>query len=282
MAAKNMAKKGGLSPKDTRMVLFLLGVVLVACAYFFVFRGNVSKAEEKNTSNAELQKTLDELIDLESKKAATEEDTKLKQAEMREIINQFPSELTQEKVISIVDDMEEKTGVRFPSISMEMNVQFFPDPAVMAAEQAAQEQAAQEQAEGEAPAEGETPAEGEAVLEETKIPDDIITTDGLLGYVSIITLGYTGDYSNIKKMINYINNHEDKMRIDSINFGFDNSSGELSGTVIISMYSMYGNGKEYVAPKIKNVSIEIETLFSDSPEKEGNDGKKNKKNESAE
>lgn len=277
MAAKKEARKGGLSPKDTRMVLFLLGAVLVACAYFFVFRGNTSKAEEIKTSNTELQNTLDELISLESQKEATEEDTRLKQEEMREIINQFPSELTQEKVISIIDDMEKKTKVRFPSISMEMNMQFFPDPAAVAAEQAAAEQAAAEQAEGETPAEGEASAEGEPVLEETKIPDDIITTDGLIGYVSTISIGYTGKYNDIKKMINYINKSEDKMRIDRINFGFDNSTGELSGTVDISMYSMYGNGKEYVAPNIKNVATKIESLFSDSPDK-GENGKKNNNN----
>lgn len=277
--AKNNARQFGLSPKDTRMVLFLLGAVLVACSYFFVFRGNITKAEELKTTNEGLQATLDELLDLERRKDATEEETRVMQEEIKTIVNQFPSELTQEKVVAIIDDMEKKTEIRVPSISMDMNMQFFPDPLLVAAEQAAAEQAAEEQAEGETPAQGEE-AGSESGLQETKMPDDLITSDSLIGYVSTVTIGYTGNYSNIKKMINYINKYDDKMRIDNLNLGFDTSTGELAGTLQISMYSMYGNGKEYVAPKVKE-PIELEALFSDSAvDEEGGSKKNNKKNNS--
>lgn len=288
MAAKTgNAKKGGLSPKDTRMVLFLLGIVLVVCAYFFVFRSNSSKAAEINEENESLQLTLDELIDLENGSAATEEETRVMQDEIKEIINQFPSELRQEKVIAIVDDMEKKTKVRIPSISMEMNMPFFTpaaDAEAAAAEAAAADAAADAAAEegesGEAPAEGE--ASGEGGLTETKIPDDIITADRLMGYQSNISVAYSGKYSDVKNLIDYINNNEDKMRINSMNFGFDSSTGELAGSVDISMYSMYGNGKEYVEPKIKDVKIKLDSLFSESAVTEDGNGKKKNNNNAAE
>lgn len=284
MAAKTgNAKKGGLSPKDTRMVLFLLGIVLVVCAYFFVFRSNSSKTAEINEENESLQLTLDELVQLENGSEATKEETKAMQDEIKEIINQFPSELRQEKVIAIVDDMEEKTEVRVPSISMEMNMPFFTpaaDAEAAAAEAAAADAAAEEGEGAEAPAEGEASAEGGVT--ETKIPDDIITADRLMGYRSDVSIAYSGKYSDVKDLIDYINNSEDKMRINSMNFGFDSATGNLAGTVNISMYSLYGNGKEYVEPKVKNVKIKIDSLFSESAVTEDGDGKKKNNNNAAE
>lgn len=259
MASKK-GKTGGLSPKDLSMVLVLLGLVLIACSYFFIFRSNSSKRTELKASNDELQATLDSLVQMENNKAQTEEDTELKKQAINDILVQFPSGMTEEKVIDIIDDMEKETKVVVSNIGFSMDEQYFPDAAAVAAAAAA-EQAAAEAAAAEEGAEGEggeaAPAE-EAAPVEVPLEEGEVNVANLTGYKAKISLSYTSDYEQLQKMIDYINNHEDKMRIESISAAYDTTTGGLSGSLIINMYSIDGNiTNEYVAPEIKNERVGV-------------------------
>lgn len=256
MAGK--AKKGGLSPKDLRMVLVLLGFVAIGCAYFFVFRSNSAKADEIKAQNAELQTTLDGLIAMENNRAVTEADTADKNAKVEDMLKNFPNEMTEEKMLSIVTEMEKKTEVVVPSVAFSVNQQFFPDAAMIAAQQQAELEAANnEGAEGTEGTEGtEAPAPAEPV-----IPEGMVDVSSMTGYDSTISISYQASYEQVKDVIRFINNYDDKMRIKSFSMVYNEEGGDIKGNMLVSMYSVAGNTKEYVQPVVKDVKVGIDALF---------------------
>lgn len=269
MAGK--AKKGGLSPRDLRMVLVLLGFVAIGCAYFFVFRSNSAKADEIKAQNVELQTTLDGLVAMENNRAVTEADTADKNAKVEDMLKNFPNEMTEEKMLSIVTEMEKKTKAVVPSVAFSLNQQFFPDAAMIAAQQQAELEAAGE-GEGTEGAEG-TEGTEEAAPAEPVIPEGMVDVSSMTGYDSTISISYQASYEQVKDMIQFINNYDDKMRIKSFSMTYNEGDGDIKGNMLISMYSVAGNTKEYVAPVVKDVKVGIDALFRVTEpveEKEGN------------
>ena len=127
MAKKKEATPGGLSARDKRTLLIVLGLVIVVCAYFFIFKSNSDEAATLEESNAGMQTTLDELMAMDANRATTEADTAEKNGKIAEIAANFPSEITEEKMIEIIDDMEKETKVVVSSIGFKMNDIFYPD-----------------------------------------------------------------------------------------------------------------------------------------------------------
>lgn len=271
MAGK--VKKSGLSPRDLRMVLVLLGLVAIACAYFFVFRSNSNKADEIKAQNVGLQTTLDGLITMENNRAVTEADTADKNAKVDDLLKNFPNEMTEEKMLSIVTEMEKKTKAVVPSVAFSLNQQFFPDAAMIAAQQQAELEAANN--EGTEGAEGTEGTEGteDAAPPEPVIPEGMVDVANMTGYDSTISISYQASYEQVKDMIQFINNYDDKMRIKSFSMVYNEEGGDIKGNMLVSMYSVAGNTKEYVAPVVKDVKVGIDALFRVTEpveEKEGN------------
>lgn len=261
MAAKK-SSSGGLSARDKMILIIVLGLVIVGCAYFFIFRSNIADAEEIETTNAGLETELASLQAMDANRQATEEDTAAKKAMIQEMLNAFPSEVTEEKVIEIIKDMEDKTKVVVSSIGFNMNQQFYPDPAAVAAAEAATEGG--EGTEGTATTET-APAEG---------GEFVLNVDNLIGYKHDITLSFVGSYDQVRDMIDYINEASDKMRFNTIALAYNTTDGNLNGSMALSMYAIYGNGKEYVEPSIKNVKLKVDSIFGnqiDEVKKEKND-----------
>ena len=89
-----------------------------------------------------------------------------------------------------------------------------------------------------------------------------LNTDGpYTGYRMNVNLTYETTYSGIKHVIDMINKHKDKVRIQTISAAFDNSTGALSGSMALSFYAIGGNGKKYTAPSIKGIPLGLDNIF---------------------
>lgn len=264
MAAKK-SSGGGLSARDKMILIIVLGLVIVGCVYFFIFRSNIADAEEIEATNAGLETELASLQSMDANRQATEEDTAAKKAMIQEMLNAFPSEVTEEKVIEIIKDMEDKTKVVVSAIGFDMNQQFYPDPAAVAAAEAATAEGGEAATTETAPVTETAPAEG---------GEFVLNVDNLIGYKHDITLSFVGTYDQVRDMIDYINEASDKMRFNTIALAYNTTDGNLNGSMALSMYAIYGNGKEYVEPSIKNVKLKVDSIFGnqiDEVKKEKND-----------
>lgn len=267
MAAKK-SSSGGLSARDKMVLIIVLGLVVVGCAYFFLFSSNVQDAEAIETKNTELEAELASLQTMDANRGATEEDTAAKKAMIEEMLSAFPSEVTEEKVIDIIKKMEDETGVVVSSIGFNMDQQFYPDPSAAAAAAAAAAAEGTEAADQTADATAETaPASGE---------EFVLNVDNLIGYRHDITMSFVGTYDQVRDMIDYINEASDKMRFGTLSLSYNTTDGNLNGSVSVAMYAISGNGKEYVAPTIKNVKLKVNSIFGNATDE--NAGKKKSEN----
>lgn len=83
----------------------------------------------------------------------------------------------------------------------------------------------------------------------------------LIGYKTTVTISYSSTYEGLKTCINYIHSRNDRMNIPSFNAAFDNTTGNLSGTMTIDMYALIGTGRLFEAAIIEGVPIGTDNIF---------------------
>ena len=62
------------------------------------------------------------------------------------------------------------------------------------------------------------------------------------------SMQFTGTYASLKDMVEYLADQIGRMTLDNVNASFDSSTGNLSGSITINLFSMAGTGKAYTEP----------------------------------
>ena len=83
----------------------------------------------------------------------------------------------------------------------------------------------------------------------------------MVGKASPYEIELTGTKKQILKAIDWVAKNEEPMSVVSINLTFDNSTGKLSGTILVHFFSLNGNGKAYVEPDISGIILGNEDVF---------------------
>ena len=116
-----MEKKKKISDSELRLLLLLLSVVLLAAAYFFVYDRNVKAAQELETQNEIDRATVTKLEGMVAVRAQVEEETEQLRQSIKEIVAMYPSDMTTEKAIDVLQNIENYTGMDVPNVSFMMN-----------------------------------------------------------------------------------------------------------------------------------------------------------------
>lgn len=115
-------KKRALTDSELRLILLLLAVLLLAAAYFLVYSKSVAAAQELEAQNAidsATVKTLEAMID---RREQVEAETEALRQNVKDIVAKYPSDLTTEKAVVILQNMENTTGMEISSVSFLMGV----------------------------------------------------------------------------------------------------------------------------------------------------------------
>ncbi len=242
MKKKKNSALSNVSERDKKL-LFLLGAILViAVAYFFVFRSNMSKADEYKEKNEGLRSYIVEL----DNKIANEETKKVEIVEYNnkrsEILDRFAGGMSHELAIKLLADLEEKTEVTSTQVTLSVNDIFFD----------------QQEAENNlviAPEEissvSSIAVEGTSEQEFTK----------LIGYKTSLTIEFACTDEQLRAATDFINEYDEKMSVESLTVGYDETTGGLVGTMVICIYAVDGNDKEYEEPIIDNVISGVTNIF---------------------
>lgn len=222
-------KKFKLSDSETRLLLLFLAILMFACAYFLSFQKNMERAEEIEARNVEDRATVELLESMVARRPAIEAQTEEYRQVIADIIAKYPSAVPTEKVIEIVQDIEDRTGMSVSSISFSMN------NLVVDLAYAVQTE----------------DADGQAV------------SSGVysIGYRDSIGMSYEANYSDFKEMIDYIHGMSDRMTISSISATYDSVNDMVSGGITVNMYYLTNTGKEYVDPNIMNNNKGVTNIF---------------------
>lgn len=238
-----------ISEKDKRLLMVATAILLLVCSYFFIFNKNMAMANEVKESNKVLQNEVNELKQLETKTETFKKAIETNDAYMKEKLAMFPSDITLEKAIMVAKKLEGDTASTMNSISFAMNSTFY-DAAPIDPNQPA------DQAEQQA----QQPAGGTAAVPQDQQSETF--KQKLTVNKSDLSVSYSTSYEGFKKIIEFVKTNPERMSVDQISAGFDSSTGLLSGTMTLSLYTMPGSAVEYQAPEIPNVKIGLDRLFN--------------------
>lgn len=233
-----------VSERD-KMFLYVLGSILVlAVAFFFIFSPTMKKADQVKTENKELSAYVVEL----NQKIAHEDEKKKEiitfNNNRQDILKKFPSGMTHEKAIAILADLEDQTDIFTSQVTLAVNNLFFNQEEIKQA--------------GTANIQKEDIASRSSVAVQGVSQE---TYPSLMGYKTTLTLAFTCTDSELTKALDYINKYDDKMSVETITVGYDETSGNLAGTMNLCMYSLDGSENKYKAPENNDVKLGVANIF---------------------
>ncbi len=80
-------------------------------------------------------------------------------------------------------------------------------------------------------------------------------------YISPSGLQIESGYTQLKKVIDYVNGYPERMNIDSFNVAYNQQTGKLKTTMTINLYAVEDENHVYVAPVIDDVEVGIGNIF---------------------
>ncbi len=113
-------KEFKLSTSDKRLLLLTGGVLLIVCAYFFIFCNFKESAVTLETENETLEERLVELQEMAANAGTVAAQTESMIAEREAIIARYPGGVTVESSIDRILGLEESTGLAFSETSFSL------------------------------------------------------------------------------------------------------------------------------------------------------------------
>lgn len=237
-----------LSMKEKNLFFVLLTLLILFGSYQWGFQRFIDKTDVLYEENTTLQVKLEDLQQKAANRDKYMNETEYMNEETDMMLSYFPVTLTQEKNTIFVTNLERYADMKVSSISFVENTEIY------STEQVSEDVT------------GDTEDANEMV--EEVIQDDItssgdITVDGMSisGYKTTLILTYKTNYGGLKRAIEYINSYNERMNIVDLSAAFDNSTGNLTGTITFDIYAIGGIDKTDDILDIPGVDIGTQNIF---------------------
>lgn len=246
--------KINISDSDKRLLLIFFAVLIFAGAYFFIFNPNMKKAAEIAAENDSDKAAVEQLQMMEAQLPAIKEQIIDLKEKQEAIIERYPSDLTTEKIIWVLQDIQTHNDFQVTEASFLMNNQ------LGAVETESVDAATDESADA---ASTDTSAETVEASEDSTGQADaaVEASDTPAGYYATVSISYEASYKGLKDMIAYVNAYPDRITITQSDSQFDKGTGKLVGSMILNMYYITNSGKDYVKPDFGSSTKGVENIF---------------------
>ena len=237
-----------ISARDKKLLVYLIAISIIAGSYFFVAKPLLDKQAKLNEEISELQQKVTHYTDIYNNMDNYESQIAEAQTKYNETCNKLFGGLNQDNTIMMVKDLENATDVWIARLS-------FTEEDVVFGEEIA------DATEGDvaADATGEV-ATNDAAADATADGSEAAPAS-MQGVRQDLNIDYAASYDNFKRFIEYIENHDERLFISSINATYSVDSGLVGGSMVLSQYAILGTDKEYKAPEINNVTLGTDTIF---------------------
>ena len=232
-----------ISARDKKLLVYLIAISIIAGSYFFVAKPLLDKQAKLNEEISELQQKVTHYTDIYNNMDNYESQIAEAQTKYNETCNKLFGGLNQDNTIMMVKDLENATDVWIARLS-------FTEEDVVFGEEIA-----------DATAEGTEGAETAEGTEAAVADGGEAAPVSMQGVRQDLNIDYAASYDNFKRFIEYIENHDERLFISSINATYSVDSGLVGGSMVLSQYAILGTDKEYKAPEINNVTLGTDTIF---------------------
>lgn len=211
-----------LNNEQTKLIVILLAVVMLFFSYQFGFNRYNDKLAEVKANNEELMAKEEELKGLVDKQAIYEDGINEYSELINEITNTYGAGLSIDKIIMFLVSLEKEADMEITAATL---------------------------------------GNATNILYNDTIPVEVSEGGLLEAYSYPVTITYKTTYEGYKKCMTYINQYEERMNVYDLTTTYDSETGNLTGTMTITMYYLTGTGKEFERPLISDVNIGTKNIF---------------------
>ena len=262
-----------LSMRDKKILLMFLGVLLFALSFLFVYKPQMEEAAQISANNDSLQERLSQLLELAQNREQYVNDTETMQAEIDEYCKQFPYTVRSEDGIVLAMNMENSLDMTISNVSLgERTFVYSMDggsnadgaeaPQETMMEQGNQQTQDQiDQIEGTDSSLGN---DGYSTIDSSNSVQSTIQGDSTVTpalYRTQDTVQFNGTYKSLKEAVKYLADQSGRMTLDNVNASFDSSTGNLTGTMTINIFSMTGGSTSYSTPDAGSTVYGTDNIF---------------------
>lgn len=250
-----------MSTRDKKLLIILAGVAVLALTYFFVFSPQADKREQLKTENMNLKSQYNELSALASKADEYTKKTQEMSDAMQQVYDNFPSYLQIENGIMDAVAIEKSTNTSISELTVGSPV----------AVDVTNPDEQSDGTDGSSDSSSDTSSESTDGSADTSSESTDSSTDSssstqssVAGYqlydVSTV-MSFKSEYHGLKAMLGDVIGSSDKKTISTLNISFDDSTGKITGEMLVDSYFLYGLDKPYEAPYIPSVPHGTDNLF---------------------
>ena len=239
-----------ISARDKKLLVYLLAFAIIAAAYYFGARVFLDKQAINQDKVVALQSELNSLKAIYDSRDNYAMRINEEEAKIEEAKNKFPADLTQEKTLVMIQDIEDNTGAWISRISF-TEEEIFSGSDEITSDEIIEESTSEDGTEVTSNVGGEISSE-----------DGTLNVNDIKNVKQDLSLDYYCNYDNFKRFIDYINNYDSRLFIAGINATYSPDTNEVSGSLTLSQYALYGAGKEVEAPDFSGISTGTDNIFT--------------------
>lgn len=257
-----------ISMRDKKLLLMFSGVAVFGLGWFFGYRPQMEEAANIEAANKPLEERLSNLLELAGNRDFYISETESAQNKINEYVAKFPSDVKEENGIVLAQNIENSLGMQISNVGIATKEFVASIDGSTEEEIAEQNETMSEQANSQTREQiDEIEGTDSKAAEELQNASDIAaaqadsTSQTPVLYRTQDTLEFNGTYANLKDVVAYLAAQSGRLTIDNMNASYDTSTGYLTGSIVVNMFSMTGTGNTYTEPDAGQVAYGTSNLF---------------------
>lgn len=257
-----------ISMRDKKLLLMFSGVAVFGLGWFFGYRPQMEEAANIEAANKPLEERLSNLLELAGNRDFYISETENAQNKINEYVAKFPSDVKEENGIVLAQNIENSLGMQISNVGIATKEFVASIDGSTEEEIAEQNETMSEQANSQTREQiDEIEGTDSKAAEELQNAADIAaaqadsTSQTPVLYRTQDTLEFTGTYANLKDVVAYLAEQTGRLTVDNMNASYDTSTGYLTGSIVVNMFSMTGTGNTYTEPDAGQVAYGTSNLF---------------------
>ena len=258
-----------VSMRDKKILLMFIGILVFFVGWYFGYRPQMEKADQIEDLNGASEEQLQDLLELAANKDFYVSETASIKDKISEYISEFPADVRPEDGIVLANKMENELGFQITNVGVgekEFVVSMYgssDEDLAQSQDQTMSEQANTQTQEQIDNIEG-TDSQAEEALQnasDAAVADQSSDSQVPVLYRTQVTLQFNGTYAGLKKAVLYVADQSGRMTLDNVNASYDTSTGNLTGTIIVNIFSMSGTERTYTEPDAGSVAYGTDNIF---------------------
>ena len=249
-----------MSTRDKKLLIILAGVAILALTYFLIFIPQSNKRDSLKSENMNLKSQYNQLSALAAKADDYTKKTKDMSDAMQQVYDSFPSYLQIENGIMDAVAIEKSTNTNITELTVG-------SPTAIDVNNPTGE-AGTDSSSGSSSDSSTTDSSNADSLQSFQTADGSTssssaksTVTGYQLYDVSTVMAFKTEYHGLKAMLGKVIGSSQKKTISTLNVSFDDSTGKLTGEMLVDSYFLYGLDKPYEAPYIPAVPHGTNNLF---------------------